>query len=395
MSDEKNELKARRKAIWQREVIQPSYVKEETFVKSIDWHGDTHFNAAAVDVNKGRIVRIKPLHYDWKYQPEVFKPWKMEARGKVFKPLMKTLLPPLSLAYKKRVYSPNRIKYPLKRIDWDPNGERHTENRGKSKYRRISWDEATDIVANEIKRIHKKYGPFAILAQADGHGETKTVHCAHGYQTLLLGKMGGYTQQVRNPDSWEGWYWGAKHIWGMDPLGLMTPQGNIYNDVAHNSDMLLYWGCDPETTPWYRSGQAASRLSYWFRELGIKCVYICPDLNYGAAVHADKWIPVLPNTDAALHLAIAYIWITEGTYDKDYVATHTVGFDKFNSYVMGKEDGVPKTPTWASNKCGVPEWTIKALARQWASKKTSIAHFCGGGYIRGPYSHEPARLEVC
>ena len=118
-------------------------------------------------------------------------------------------------------------------------------------------------------------------------------------------------------------------------------------------------------------------------------------MNYGAAVHADKWIPVLPNTDAALQLAIAYLWIKEGTYDKEYVATHVVGFDKFSDYVMGKEDGIPKTPEWASGKCGVPEWTIKALAREFAKKRTSIAHYFGGGYVRGPYSHEPGRLEVC
>ena len=58
----------------------------------------------------------------------------------------------------------------------------------------------------------------------------------------------------------------------------------------------------------------------------------------------------LPNTDAALQLAIAYQWITEGTYDKEYVATHTVGFDKFEEYVLGKEDGIPKTPKWAAEK---------------------------------------------
>ena len=46
---------------------------------------------------------------------------------------------------------------------------------------------------------------------------------------------------------------------------------------------------------------------------------IAPDLNYSAAVHADKWIPVSPNTDLALQFAIAYVWMTEGLYDKDYV----------------------------------------------------------------------------
>jgi trimethylamine-N-oxide reductase (cytochrome c) len=137
----------------------------------------------------------------------------------------------------------------------------------------------------------------------------------------------------------------------------------------------------------------ASRLCFFFTELGIKSVYVCPDLNYAAAVHADKWIPVLPNTDAALHLGISYVWLTEDTYEKEYVKTHAVGYGPFFDYVLGKEDGVPKTPAWASGKCGVPEWTIKALARDWAKKATSVLHGNGGPGIRGPFSTEPGRLE--
>jgi molybdopterin guanine dinucleotide-containing S/N-oxide reductase-like protein len=352
-------------------------------------------NPGVVDVRNGKIIRVRPLHYDSSYSTEELTPWEIEARGSVFKPAMKSLLPPHSFAYKKRVNSPTRIPYPLKRIDWEPNGERNPQNRGKSKFIRISWDEATEIVANEITRIRETYDPYAILCQGDGHGETKTVHGPHGCSVRLLELLGGYTLQTRNPDSWEGWYWGAKHVWGMEPwVGMMWPQTNCIKDIAENTDMLLFWGCDPETTPMGFSQQMPSRLCYWFSELGIKCVYICPDLNYGAAVHADKWIPVRPNTDAALHLAIAYIWITEGSYDKDYVATHTYGFDKFEEYVLGKSDNIPKTAEWASSLCGVPANVIKALARDWASKKTSIAHGCGGSYIRSAYSTEPARLEV-
>ena len=348
----------------------------------------------AVDVKDGKIVRIRPLHYDWKYDWEKLNPWKITRNGKTFGPSKKSLPGPFSLAYKKRVYSPNRIKYPLKRVDWDPNGERNPQNRGKSKYKRISWDEATDIIASEIKRIHKKYGLYGILPMGDGHGENKLLQGPHGLHTWLLKKMGGYTQYIRNADSWEGWFYGAQHVWGTGMSGHMFPQDNVMKDVTENCDMVLVWGGDPETTPWGFCGQLASRLLYFWTEVGMKQVYICPELNYGAAVHADKWIPVLPNTDAALQLAIIYTWIKEGTYNKDYVATHTVGFDKVKAYVMGEEDGVPKTPAWASPKCGVPEWTIKALAREFASKTTSIGHYFGGGLIRGPYSSEPARLEV-
>ena len=376
---------------------------DKTVLKALGLSGGI-FGACpcAVDVKDGKIIRIRPLHWDSEYDPKTFNPWKITKNGKTLEPLYKAVPAPWSLAYKKRAYSPNRIKYPLKRVDWDPNGApgsvgpggRNTQNRGKSKYVRISWDEAATIIANEIKRIHKEYGPLAILVQGDGHGECKMVHAPHGCSTLLLDKMGGFTQQVRNPDSWEGWYWGSRHIWGKGLVGMMNPADNIVNDVIQHSDMVVVWGGDPETTPWGFRGQFASRLLYFWTEVGIKQVYICPDLNYAAAIHADKWIPILPNTDAALQLAIIYIWITEDTYDKEYVATHTVGFDKIKAYVLGEEDGIPKTPKWASEKCGVPVWTIKALARDWAKKTVTIGHYFGGGMARGPYSHEPARLEV-
>ncbi len=351
-------------------------------------------NPSIVDVAGGKIIRIRPLHYDWKYDKKQFNTWKMEAHGKTLEPKLKALLPPFGLAYKKRVYSPNRILYPLKRVDWDPRGDRKTGNRGKSKYVRISWDEAIEIITAELLRVQEKYGPEAVLAQADGHGEGKEIHNAHGSALKLLGLLGGCTMQMRNPDSWEGWVWGAKHAWGMEPLGEMLPAGNLMPDIAENSKLLLFWGCDPETTPWGFNGQMASRLCYWFTEIGLKCVYVCPELNYGAAVHADKWIPIRPNTDAALQLAVAYVWIKEGTYDKEYIPGHTYGYSKFEEYVLGKEDGIPKTPEWAAPKCGIPEWTIKALARNWASGPTSIAHGNGGAGIRSPYSTEQGRLEV-
>ncbi len=114
-----------------------------------------------VDVKDGRITRIRPLDYESKYDKKDFNAWKMEAKGKTLDPPLRASLGPIGQAYKKRVYSKNRVRYPLKRVDWDPGGApgsvgpggRNTQNRGTSKYVRISWDEAAELVAAELRRM--------------------------------------------------------------------------------------------------------------------------------------------------------------------------------------------------------------------------------------------------
>ena len=359
-------------------------------------------NACMIDVKDGKVLRIRPAHFYDQYTKEEVRPWVMHARGRTFEAGDRTLPPPLSLAYKKRVFSPARILHPMKRVDFDHTGApgstgpggRNIQNRGKSTYVRISWDEALDIITSEMLRMKETYGPTAILYQNDQHGENKLVHGPHGCGRKLLRLFGGFTHQVRNADSWEGWWWGAKHVWGCEYLGQQAPQQNLLYDISKNAELLLFWGCDQETTTWGWGGQLVSRFSYWWTELGIRQIYIAPDLNYAAAVHADKWIPILPNTDAALYLAIAHRWFTRGTYDQAYLETHAYGVDDFQAYVLGEEDGVPKSPEWAAPITGVPARIIKALADEWASKRTTVVIGNGGPGIRGPYSTEPARLQA-
>jgi len=366
--------------------------------------GSNGSNVSMVDIKNDKIVRIRPFHFDWKMDLEKeINPWKIEARGSSFEPGSKTLIPPIAMSYKKRVYSPARIRFPMKRVDFDPTGApgsigeggRNAQNRGISKYEKISWDDALDIIEKEMNRIKETYGPTSLLYQSDQHGETKVVHGCHGCGRKLLDLWGGFTQQNRQPDSWEGWWWGNKHFWGCEPVG-QGKQGNLLLDVAENAELLLYIGCDQETTPWGWGGQLPSRLTYWYSEIGIKQIYICPDLNYAAAVHADRWIPILPNTDAAMYLAITNVWFKEGTYDKEYLKTHAVGVEAYEDYVMGKEDGIEKTPEWAAPICGIPARVLRTLAKDWAAKRTSVVIGNGGPGIRGPYATEPARLQgIC
>ncbi len=118
-----------------------------------------------VYVKDDKIIRMTPIEFDESDAPS----FTIDARGKKFTPPRKSTLSPYGFSLKSTVYSPDRILYPMKRVDFDPQGERHCENRGISGYERISWDEALDIVANEIKRVKRDYGPGSIISSTASH----------------------------------------------------------------------------------------------------------------------------------------------------------------------------------------------------------------------------------
>ena len=118
--------------------------------------------------------------------------------------------------------------------------------------------------------------------------------------------------------------------------------------------MIVFWSSDPEVNTGIYSAHESTVRRYWMKDLGIKMVFIDPFYNHTAGLIGDKWFSPKIGTDHALSFAIAYTWLTEGTYDKEYVATHAHGFDEWADYVLGKTDGVPKTCEWAEAESGVP-----------------------------------------
>jgi trimethylamine-N-oxide reductase (cytochrome c) len=170
----------------------------------------TNCGPVSVYVNDGVVTRIRPLIADDEAE---FRPWVIEADGKEYSPPKKFNLAPMVHAERRRLYSDERIKYPMKRVDFDPNGERNPQNRGKSGYVRISWDEALDLVAGEIKRLKRAYGPGVMAVSHGSHHTWGNI----GYYLSALFRFAnaiGMTRVHHNPDSWEGWYWGAVHHWG-------------------------------------------------------------------------------------------------------------------------------------------------------------------------------------
>ena len=151
----------------------------------------TSGGAVQVHVKDGVITKIRPLVFDETDAPG----WTIKARGREFTPPRKTTVMPYVVAERSRIYSDKRIKYPYKRVDFDPKGKRNPQNRGKSGYERISWDEALDIVAGEMKRIRETYGPAAITACTGSH---------HNWGLLFykMGPFGRFFKMLGYTESW-------------------------------------------------------------------------------------------------------------------------------------------------------------------------------------------------
>ena len=346
-----------------------------------------------VHVKDEKIIRVTPIDLDPSDAPS----WTIKARGKSFTPPRKATVSPHALAWKSLVYSPDRIMTPLKRVDFDVNGDRNCQNRGVSGYEPISWDEALDIVAGEIKRLKRDVGPGAI---AYSHGSHHTFGNI-GYQLSAFRRFAnaiGMTEVHPNPDSWEGWYWGAMHHYGHSMRCGGPENYGTAEDCLENCEMVVFWSSDPESTNGIYAGYEGTVRRKWLKELDIDFVHINPHYCETAAYMGGKWIAPKPTTSPALGLAIAYTWITEGTFDEDYVSEKTLGFDKWNDYILGQEDSIPKTPEWAAEETGVPAKDILALAQKWAAKKTYLAAGGGnghGGACRNATGTQWARISVC
>ncbi|MFC2035527.1 molybdopterin-dependent oxidoreductase [Chloroflexota bacterium] len=271
--------------------------------------------------------------------------------------------------YRQRVYAPDRLLYPLRRV-----GER-----GKGEFERISWDEALDTVATEIKRIRESYGPSAVLLFYSV-GDAAHLHNA-GLIENLLARTGGYSG-TWGCASCEGGTFAARMTYGVNSR-VHTP------DDLLNSRLIMLWGWNPVATSSMGNNNLYLARA---REAGVRIVAVDPRYTDSVAAFADQWIPIRPGTDAAMLIAMAYVIITENLVDQIFLDRYTIGFDRFKEYVLGKEDGVSKTPVWAEDITGVPATMIANLAREYATNRPAalMDGFAPGRTAYGEEYHRAA-----
>jgi biotin/methionine sulfoxide reductase len=190
----------------------------------------------------------------------------------------------------------------------------------------------------------------------------------------FLAAFGGFVDQASN------YSFGAAltflpHILGSAQAvsGPLTSWSSI---ARHGRLVVLFGGANPKNTQVMKGGCGVHTVGGWMQELGrvgVEVVNVSPIREDGPEAAAATWIPIRPNTDTAMLLAMVHTLIVEGLHDQAFLASHCTGFERVQRYVMGESDGQPKNAEWAAAICGVPADTIRSLARRMAATRSMVS----------------------
>ncbi|MGA7487526.1 MAG: molybdopterin-dependent oxidoreductase, partial [Xanthobacteraceae bacterium] len=267
------------------------------------------------------------------------------------------------------VHSPLRVARPAIRDGWREGKERT----GSDRFHEVSWDEALEAVAEELARVRKEFGNTAILGGSYGWSSAGRVHHARSLLRRFLFLGGGCVDQVGNYSFGAAQYILPRVIGSFQPVvGDITDWSSI---VKHTRLILAFGGLATRNGQVTSGGAGAHSMETWLRrakDAGIAFVSISPLNSDAPAFLGAKWIPIRPNTDTALMLAMAHTLVDEERYDAQFVASHCAGFERFRRYLLGLDDGVAKDAQWAEAITGVAAATIRELARRAAATRCMI-----------------------
>lgn len=293
---------------------------------------------------------------------------------------------PRGHSQRKQVLSDDRLRYPMKRKHWEPLTGGDKNLRGEDEWERISWDEALNYVAAEIKNVKEKYGNRAIY-KPDCTGDGDEI-------ATVLNNYGGFVG-CWSPMSFGTWALTAMRVAG-PPSWFPVPSSYAIMMWGGANDRLDLVNCDyvvmmSSNPAWSAPGMAPASVRA-AKEAGAKFIAIDPFCNDTIAMTDAEWIPCRPGTDTAFMLGVAYAMLAKDKekdlVDWDFLHTYCVGFDaetmpadakldeNFKDYLLGSYDGTPKTPEWASEICGAPVEQIEGLAEV-LGKKNNVALLAG------------------
>ncbi|MDG6882332.1 Trimethylamine-N-oxide reductase precursor [Phocoenobacter uteri] len=321
--------------------------------ESAEWKlTGSHWGAIRAKVENGKVSEVKPFEYD-KHPTEMIK------------------------GIKGLIYSEARIRYPMVRLDWLKNREKsNTAERGDNRFVRVSWDKALDLFYEELDRVQKNYGPWALHTANVGWRSTGQFHSCGNHMIRAVSMFGNSVTSAGDYST------GAGQVILPYVLGSteVYSQGTSWDVILKESENIIFWSSDPVKNlqvGWNCETHEAyaylEQLKQKVAAKGVNVISVDPVKTKTQNFLGCEHQYINPQTDVAMMLAMAYVLYTEKLYDEDFIDTYTVGFEDFVPYLMGKtEDKVAKTPEWAEKICGVPADKIREFTRSLVGKRTQL-----------------------
>jgi biotin/methionine sulfoxide reductase len=310
----------------------------------------THWGTYRVEVVDGEVVRL----HDFEHDPDPS---------------------PIGNGIVDVVDGPTRISGPMVRKSWLENGPGSDNHlRGKEPFVAVSWDRAEELVATELERVKAEYGSQAIYGGSYGWSSAGRFHHAQGQLHRFLNTIGGYTRSV-NTYSFAAAEVMVPHVIGHFRAFLYD--GPTWPEIAANTELVVAFGGIPVKNGQISQGGLGRHVQRaGVRDAaaaGVSFVNVSPLRSDMIGDAAADWLAVRPNTDVAVMLALAHTLLINDLHDQDFLASHTTGFEVFADYLLGADDGIPKTAAWAGTIADVDPAAITDLALRMARSRTIVS----------------------
>ena len=313
----------------------------------------THYGPFVGTVVHGRLRKVEP-------QPTDKRPTPMLTEGVLA-----------------RTYDKTRVAGPMVRksyLEGFRTGKTHAELRGREPFVQVSWDVALGLTAKAILDTIEKYGNEGCFSSSYGGWSHAGIFRPNVLQGRFFNLLGGSSMTAGDYSAGAGQIIMPLVLGDLEVYSAQT----CWEEVARHTEVMVFVGCDPNKN---------NRIEYtvadhdmypnWeaIKKAGVKCISINPQRTTTDEVMGSEWVPIIPNTDTALFLAMSHHLLTTNRWNRDFIEKYTVGFDRFRAYLEGRDaDGTPaKTPEWAAGITGIPAARIRQLAELFASKRTQIA----------------------
>jgi biotin/methionine sulfoxide reductase len=290
------------------------------------------------------------------------------------------------------VRSPSRIDQPYIREGFLKRRDRSRDTRGQEKFIPVDWSEALSVVEQELRRITEGYGNDAIYGGSYGWASAGRFHHAPSVLKRFLGLNGGYVEKLGNHS-----FGAAMHI-----MPYVIGRGDILHQtmpwplvVANTRLIVMFGGGHLKNSQIDAGGNVLHETDRWFsdaKKARVEIINISPSRDDVSGDYSDVWLPIRPNTDVALMLALAHTLVVEGLHDKMFLEHYCEGYPRFEEYLLGRTDGQPKNAAWASKITDIAENEIVSLARRMAKTRTLIT--TSWSIQRAEHGEQPVWMTV-